>query len=75
MGIAPSKSFVDICSAWLLTMKPRFSEYTAGAEAGNEFSGTASTVIVTVLASVIVTVAGPHASTLGDAAIGLFNPP
>ena len=72
--MAPSEGFVDTFSAWLLKMIPRPSECAAGAEAGNELSETASTVIVTVLASVIVTVAGPHASALRNAAIELFEP-
>lgn len=73
--MALSEVLVGMFSAWLVTMKSWFSERIRGAETGNELLRTASTVTVTVLASVIVTVAGPHASMLGNAVIGLSGPP
>ena len=64
MGMAPSEILVGCFSASLLKMKSRLSKFTTDAEFGDKLAGTASTVIVTVLASVIVTVAGPHLSML-----------
>lgn len=62
MGMAPSERLAGIFSASLSTMKSGLSDCTTEAEAGIELAGTASTVTVTVLASVTVTVADPHVS-------------
>lgn len=62
VGMAPIDSPAGVFSASFSTFESGFSDCTTGAAAGNELAGTASTVTVTVLASVTVTVAGPHVS-------------
>jgi hypothetical protein len=53
---------------------PALSESAGEGEIDDEVAETAPTVTVTVLASVTVTVAGPHAASFWTAASGFFSP-